>query len=301
MAQEKKQKRKNAAGNGNIRQRKDGTWEARYSAGFDPKTGKPIRRSIYGKTQREVSVKLRQITNEIDTDTYVAPCEMKLNTWLDTWLAEYLTGRSPLTTSSYENNCRNYIRPVLGNYRLDAITPVMIQKFVNGLSQQGLPPKTVKNIHGVIHRALEQAVRVGYLRTNPATVCNLPKIVKPKITPFTDEQITDLISELQATNHKFATLDMLPLRLRWMYMATLMIACVTKVLNAWSALSTALGKNSKLLTTAPVQNFRLKCVYRGRFFISCYHTSKTRWFCIVNSFTICYTGTGDSLEKDILR
>ncbi len=82
----------------------------------------------------------------------------------------------------------------------------MIQKFVNGLSQQGLSPKTVKNIHGVIHRALEQAVRVGYLRTNPATVCNLPKIVKPKITPFTDEQITDLISELRATNHKFATL-----------------------------------------------------------------------------------------------
>ena len=42
---------KRANGEGNIRQRKDGTWEARVTTGRDPGTGKLIRKSYYGKTQ----------------------------------------------------------------------------------------------------------------------------------------------------------------------------------------------------------------------------------------------------------
>ena len=45
-------KTRSAAGNGNMR--KDGTWEGRYTVGTDPKNGKQLRRSIYGRTQKEV-------------------------------------------------------------------------------------------------------------------------------------------------------------------------------------------------------------------------------------------------------
>ena len=41
-------------------------WQARYTAGFDPATGKQIQRSITGKTKKEVAQKLRQVTAEID-------------------------------------------------------------------------------------------------------------------------------------------------------------------------------------------------------------------------------------------
>ena len=47
-----------AQGAGSIRQRADGTWEARYTVGRDPGTGKQVQRSIYGKTQAEVRKKL---------------------------------------------------------------------------------------------------------------------------------------------------------------------------------------------------------------------------------------------------
>lgn len=100
---------------------------------------------------------------------------MKFSEWLDIWLEEYLTGRSPLTVSSYRDSCKNHIKPFLGRYRLDAITPVLVQKFVNKMLSQGLAAKTVKKIHGILHRALQQAVLIGYLRTNPADVCNLPR------------------------------------------------------------------------------------------------------------------------------
>ena len=50
-----------AQGSGSIRQRADGTWEARFVAGHDPGTGKPIRKSVYAKTQKEARQKLAQI------------------------------------------------------------------------------------------------------------------------------------------------------------------------------------------------------------------------------------------------
>ena len=45
---------RNAQCAGSIRQRADGTWEARYTVGRDPGTGKQLRKSVYGKTQKEV-------------------------------------------------------------------------------------------------------------------------------------------------------------------------------------------------------------------------------------------------------
>ena len=50
--------KKRANGEGNIRKRKDGRWEGRYTAGYDEKTGKRITKSVLGKTQAEVKEKL---------------------------------------------------------------------------------------------------------------------------------------------------------------------------------------------------------------------------------------------------
>ena len=50
--------KKRANGEGNIRKRKDGRWEGRYTAGYDPKTGKRIIKNVLGKTQGEVKEKL---------------------------------------------------------------------------------------------------------------------------------------------------------------------------------------------------------------------------------------------------
>ena len=61
--------KRRANGEGNIRKRKDGRWEGRYTAGFDPDTGKRITRNVLGKTQTEVKQKLKeaiQTTENLD-------------------------------------------------------------------------------------------------------------------------------------------------------------------------------------------------------------------------------------------
>lgn len=62
-----------AAGAGSIRQRPDGRWEARYTIGYDPGTGKAIRKSVYARTQKEVRQKLAQAVAAIDNGNYFEP------------------------------------------------------------------------------------------------------------------------------------------------------------------------------------------------------------------------------------
>ena len=51
--------KRRANGEGNIRKRKDGRWEGRYTVGHDPETGKAIIKNVLGKTQAEVKEKLK--------------------------------------------------------------------------------------------------------------------------------------------------------------------------------------------------------------------------------------------------
>ena len=56
--------KRRANGEGNIRKRKDGRWEGRYTAGYDPETGKRIIKNVLGKTQAEVKEKLKTAISE---------------------------------------------------------------------------------------------------------------------------------------------------------------------------------------------------------------------------------------------
>ena len=81
--------KKRANGEGNIRKRKDGRWEGRYTAGYDEKTGKRIIKSVLGKTQAEVKEKLARAITEVETLDTRRLDEYTLGTWLQTWYELY--------------------------------------------------------------------------------------------------------------------------------------------------------------------------------------------------------------------
>ena len=173
--------KKSANGAGSIRKRSDGTWEARYTVGRDPKTGKQVRKSVYGKTQAEVRRKLTQTVADIDNHTYMEPVKLSLGEWMEIWLGEYCGGVKLRTLKSYESTAKYRIIPFLGAIPLAKLTPVALQKYYNDTlagelaGREPVSPKTVHNIHGIIHKALSQAVAIGYLKANPADACTLPK------------------------------------------------------------------------------------------------------------------------------
>ena len=73
IAMARKSNTRAAQGARSIRQRSDGTWEARFVVGHDPGTGKPIRKSVYAKTQKEVRQKLAQAVASVDNNEYFEP------------------------------------------------------------------------------------------------------------------------------------------------------------------------------------------------------------------------------------
>ena len=182
-----------AQGGGTIRQRPDGRWEARFTVGRDPGTGKQIQRSVYGSTQKEVRQKLAQAVAALDNGDYFEPSKMTLARWVEIWLEEYTGDKKYLTVKHYKAQCRAHIVPSLGAVKLSELTTPQIQAFYNHLQREGLASKSVRNIHGILTKCLSTAVQVGYLRNTPASAVTLPKVVKKDIQPLTDEQVRDFL------------------------------------------------------------------------------------------------------------
>ena len=196
---------RSAAGTGTIRKKtvtragKEYTyWEARYTTGHDPGTGKQIQRSITGKTQKEVAQKLKAATAALDAGTYKDPSKLTVSAWMDIWTADYLKGVKHYTEVSYSATVRNHINPALGAVRLQELNPHTVQRFYNDLEdKKGLSPKTIKNIHGVLHKAMQQAVRNNYIRFNPCEACTLPRIQKKEMQVLNEDSSKDFLQAIK--------------------------------------------------------------------------------------------------------
>lgn len=220
-----------SAHSGSIRKRSDGRWEARYTVGFDPKTGKQIQKSIYGKTQNAVRQKLTSIVAEIDSGTYIEPSKMTLNQWLDIWLADYLINLKPSTAFLYERVAATYIRPSLGEKRLDVLSAHEVQHLYNDMLNgrgfnKALSAKTVKDVHGILHRCLNQALQMNYIKHNPTSACVLPRKANKKIMPMTDEQLNDFLQRVKGDKYELEYIVFLFTGMRESELLGLMWDCV---------------------------------------------------------------------------
>ena len=100
------------------------------------------------------------------------------------------------------SHIETHLKPALGAIRLTDLRPHQIQALYNRLlrsskNPDGLSPKSIKNLHGVLHRALKQAVMVGYLRSNPADACILPRTEKREVSFLEEDGIKALLKAIE--------------------------------------------------------------------------------------------------------
>lgn len=205
-----------ANGNGSIRKvnkTKNGKeytyWEGRYTAGFDPATGKQIQRTISGKTQKEVAQKMRQIIAEIDAGTYIMETNITVKQWLEKWQKNYLYDVKPSTAYLYKREIELHIIPNIGEVKLKDLTPPMVQSLYNSLykpedeSKKPLSAKSIKTTHGVLHKAIQQAIACNMIRSNPTNGTVLPKVEKKQIKPMDENQIAAFLKAIQGHPHEY--------------------------------------------------------------------------------------------------
>lgn len=204
-----------AKGTGNLRKRtveRDGKpytyWEAAVTVGYDPGTGKQIRKTFTGKTQKEVREKMQAAAVAVQNGDFFDPAKITLGEWFDLWFMDYCGDKKYLTVKQYKSMTETHIRPALGAVKLCRLTMPQIQSFYNELQRTGrtvkdkdpetgkpvtrqepLSAKTVKNIHGIMTKALSTAVDVGYIKHNPAERVTLPRVEKKNMHPLTDAQV----------------------------------------------------------------------------------------------------------------
>lgn len=196
VAMPKRSNRRAANGAGNLRKRPDGTWEGRYIVGINPATGKYIRKSVYAKTQAECRKKLAAAIAAVDNGTYTDPEKMTVKQWFTVWMETYCGHLAPRTRDMYAGFLNNRILPALGAVKLDKLNAPTVQAFYNQLAGE-LAPKTVKNIHGIVHKALKQAQELGYIARNPAENVTLPRIEKKQIQPLSGAEMTKFLAASQ--------------------------------------------------------------------------------------------------------
>ena len=186
--------KKRANGEGNIRKRKDGRWEGRYTAGYDPKTGKRIIKNVLGKTQAEVKQKLSTAMEACKAVDVVRSDDYTVAEWLRTWFALYAKPNiRPTTARSYQGSMELHIIPRIGCIKLNKLTGRDIQKLYKDLmengrlrkaqksKQPGLSSTTVRGIHMMLHNALDRAVKERLILRNPTEDCIIPKIQKQEM------------------------------------------------------------------------------------------------------------------------
>lgn len=180
---------------GNIRQRKDGRWEIRVTAGIDFETGKPKRISYYTKTKSEAIKKLHEEEYKIHFQEHVDPTSTKLIDWLRLWLETYMRNSLKQSTyTSYKGYIENHLAPSFPNLKLKDLTAKLLQEFYNyKLTEEGLSAKTIANLHRCLHKAMKQAVLEHHIDFNPCDAVNLPRNEKPQIEILTREEQQKLI------------------------------------------------------------------------------------------------------------
>lgn len=125
-------------GQGGIRKRADGRWEGRYTAGYNPETGKWISKNVLGKTQAEVKEKLARAIEERKQLDVSRTNEYTVAEWLRLWFELYSKPHvRPSTADYYRRSIEQYTIPRIGNIKLNKLTGRDIQKLYKDLQENG--------------------------------------------------------------------------------------------------------------------------------------------------------------------
>jgi len=178
-------------GEGGVRLRADGRWEASIAVGDGS------RKSHYTKTQRDALRWLADARRSIEQGAALPDERQTVAAYLTTWLASVEHDLKAGTVQRHAEIVRLHLVPRLGRLKLAKLTPLAVQSLYSDLLASGLAPSTVERIHAVLHKALEDAVRLDALPRNVCDRVRVPKKRPPVKRAFTGEQARQFLAVVE--------------------------------------------------------------------------------------------------------
>ena len=199
-------------GDGTIRKRNDGRWEARIIIGHK-NDGSPMYKSAFAKTQKSALKQLHQLLDLYRDVDLTEECRMTLGEWMDKWLDEYMIfAIRESTLDSYRGMVNNQVKPFIGNKQLASLTTADIQKFYNKIKKEGrvrehpvhgktLADSMVRGVHMMLHEALDMAVKERLLAKNPTNGTTIPKCNYPEKQILGDNQLETFLEAIRGQEY----------------------------------------------------------------------------------------------------
>ena len=153
-------------------------WEYRFEGAKVDGKRKQITKAGF-KTKKEAEIAgTKALAEYNNAGLNFEPSEMSFADYLDYWFDNYVKTSCKYNTQlAYNRIIEGHLKPVLGMYKLKALSPMQIQEYVNHKFASGLKKTTLKNIVGVITGSLSYAVVPAQLLTaSPAVYVKFPKL-----------------------------------------------------------------------------------------------------------------------------
>jgi integrase len=176
--------KRNKRGNneGTIMKRSDGRWHGRLTVA----DGK--RKHIYGKTGQEVARRMVELQHALEMGLSLPDERQTVGQYLHTWIEVAKSQVRGSTWRRYNDFVRVHLIPGLGKGPLARLTVQQVQVFYARKLSEGLSPTTVHHIHGVLHRALKDALRMGLVQRNVTEMLRPPRRANKEMMVLTEEQ-----------------------------------------------------------------------------------------------------------------
>lgn len=164
-------------------------------------SGKRVRQYQTFATKKEATQALNAHKVKMDQGTYVLPSEYTFAQWLDYWYMDIILPQIEETTAyGYRGMIKNYLKPELGEIRLQKLTARDIQRYYTWLmNEKGLSPNTVIKHHNLLTNALNAAERQEYITKNPMRAVSPPKKRQHEAKFYTPEQLGVLLAKAVGT------------------------------------------------------------------------------------------------------
>ncbi|MGH2382980.1 MAG: tyrosine-type recombinase/integrase [Candidatus Limnocylindria bacterium] len=185
---------KRLPGEGTLRERPNGTWEARYRAADGRQ------RSIYAKTRGEAAARLKAALRQRDAGLRPVDERLTLGDFLDDWLAHQVEpSRRPRTAESYRDVVRLYIKPELGRMPLARLEPEHVQAMLARLQGRrgALSATSRRYVYTVLRIALGHALRLGRVHRNVCTLIDPPSRSQRELRPLSRPELARFLTGIR--------------------------------------------------------------------------------------------------------
>ena len=178
---------------GHITKRGD-SWTAIVDLPADPATGKRRQKRITARTKREVELQVAELIHKAENGGFTDAGKVTVREFFDQWLISVAPSLRPSTARRYRDLARLHIASVIGNLKLAKLAPGDVQRLYADRLAYGLSPTSVQHVHGLMHRALGDAVRWGLLIRNVTDAVDAPRRATTEMKTWDAGQVARVLT-----------------------------------------------------------------------------------------------------------